>query len=218
MVTMTSTELTRTASSTVKLVIFDMDDVLCRYDLAARLDYLAALSGRSAEEIRAAIWDSGFEARSDAGEIDAETYFAGFAARLQCPFSRADWTAARRHAMTVEPAMLALVKEVAENAEVALLTNNGLLLKAVIGDLFPELPVLFGSRLFVSAEFATRKPDPLVYRRLTDRVGVEPGEALMIDDKPRNIAGARSAGLQGHVFRDEAGLRTHLIETGVLRR
>src|SRR5262245_5047574 len=49
------------------LVIFDMDDVLCRYELGRRLRALGAIANKSPRDIRAAIWDSGFEDDSDAG-------------------------------------------------------------------------------------------------------------------------------------------------------
>ncbi len=42
------------------LVIFDMDDVLCHYDLGRRLRALAAMADTTARDVRAAIWDSGF--------------------------------------------------------------------------------------------------------------------------------------------------------------
>jgi glucose-1-phosphatase len=50
-----------------QLVIFDMDDVLCHYDLGRRLRYIASLADTTARDVRAAIWDSGFEELADAG-------------------------------------------------------------------------------------------------------------------------------------------------------
>ena len=48
-------------------VIFDMDDVLCRYDLGRRLRALSRITGKMPRDIRAAIWDSGFEDAADSG-------------------------------------------------------------------------------------------------------------------------------------------------------
>ena len=50
-----------------RLVIFDMDDVLCHYDLGRRLRALSQISGKTPRDIRAAIWDSGFEDDADSG-------------------------------------------------------------------------------------------------------------------------------------------------------
>lgn len=209
--------MVRPVSESVRpaLVVFDMDDVLCRYDLATRLARLSDVSGRSPGEIRGAIWDSGFETASDAGAIDAATYLAGFGARLGVPLTRAQWVEARRLAMTPDPDMLALARTLQRSVAVALLTNNGLLTYETIDELFPEAARLFGDRLFVSAQFRTRKPEPAVYRRLADRLGVPAEAALMIDDKPANVTGAEAAGLLGHRFDGIAGLRARLAALGL---
>ena len=196
------------------LIIFDMDDVLCGYDVPARLRRLAAFSGRPPDEILRAIWDSGFEASSDAGTIDAATYLAGFGERIGIALTRAQWVEARRCAMSPDRRMLDLVQALQSRTRLALLTNNGLLTFETIDVLFPEAMRLFGDTLFVSAHFKTRKPDPAIYRRLTDRLGVPPGAALMIDDKPRNVAGAEAAGLLGHRFDGFTGLAARLSALG----
>jgi glucose-1-phosphatase len=198
-----------------ELVIFDMDDVLCRYDLPTRLARLAEISGKDPDEIRAAIWDSGFEASSDAGAIDAATYLKGFGERLGAPLSRAQWVEARRIAMTPDPRMLALVQALRGNVGLALLTNNGLLTLETLDEMFPEMRQLFGAHVFASAQFKTRKPDPIVYRLLTERLGVAPNAAVMVDDKLRNVTGAERAGLIGHHFDGIAGLLARLAALGL---
>jgi len=197
------------------LVIFDMDQVLCRYDRPLRLRRLAALSARTPEEIFAAIWQSGFEASSEAGAMDAEAYLRGFGKRMGYRLSRSQWVEARRMAMTPFPDMLSLVAGIKQYVSVAVLTNNGLLTKETITLLFPELPPLFGSNLMFSAEFGTRKPDRQVYQRLLARLGIAPQAALMVDDDADNVAGAEAADLRGHVFDGIAGLKKRLAVFGI---
>jgi hypothetical protein len=62
----------------IALLLLDLNGVLYRYDRDARIAVLAARSGRSAEAIRVAIWDSGFEDAGDAGQFDAAAYLRGF--------------------------------------------------------------------------------------------------------------------------------------------
>jgi glucose-1-phosphatase len=199
----------------IRLVVFDMDDVLCRYDRPRRVALLAALAGKSPAAVRDAIWGSGFEDCSDAGALDAARYLREFGARIGYPLTLAQWIDARRASMTPDAAMLALAAEVKRTADVALLTNNGLLTRQTIGDIFPELPPLFGANLFCSAQFAAAKPDPAVFIRLCQRVGVAPHAALMIDDQEENVAGAEAAGWHGHWFRGIEGLRRRLGEMEV---
>jgi glucose-1-phosphatase len=197
------------------LVIFDMDQVLCRYDRPLRLRRLAALSARTPEEIFAAIWEPEFEASSEAGAMDAEAYLRGFGERMGYPLTRSQCIEARRMAMTPFPDMLSLVENIKHSASVAVLTNNGFLAKETITLLFPELPALFEPNLMFSAEFGARKPDPHVYQRLLARLGVAPEVALMVDDDAENVAGAEAAGLHGHVFDGIAGLKKRLAALGI---
>ena len=94
-----------------RLVIFDMDDVLCRYDLGRRLRALSRLSGRTPRDIRTAIWDSGFEDDADSGGYpDVQHYLAEFGQRLGCDISLEQWIAARREAMVPDAAVLELAR------------------------------------------------------------------------------------------------------------
>ena len=199
----------------LRLVLFDMDDVLCHYDWRSRVTALSRLSGRSFADLEAAIWNSGFEDASDAGQIDADAYLEGFEARLGIPFTRDAWVANRRAAMTPWPDMLELAKAISSHACVAILTNNGHLTGEHIDALFPELRPVFGERICVSAQFRTQKPDPDVYRRALAHLCFEPHETLFTDDKPENVEGAIAAGLHGHVHAGAVALRARLAQSGL---
>jgi HAD superfamily hydrolase (TIGR01509 family) len=200
----------------IRLVIFDMDGVLDRYDLGARLDRLAAATGKSANAIHAAIWKSGFEDAADAGKFSAEEYLKGFGERVGAPISRAAWIAARRAAMHPDLDVLEVAQRLKQRAGIAVLTNNGFLVKDAFDEIFPELPPLFGKRLHVAAEFGAKKPDPEVYRRLVSPHGIKPEMAMMIDDKPENVEGAEAAGLAGHRFTGIDALRREFRARGLL--
>ncbi len=196
------------------VVIFDMDDVLCRYDLGKRLRALSRISGQTPRDIRAAIWDSGFEDDADAGGyIDPGDYLDQFGKRIGYPMTRQEWVEARRTAMTPNPDTLALAKRIGEQARLALYTNNGPLAKATLDTLFPEAHALFSERYF-SFEFATKKPDPASFVRLTKLMGVEPASCWFIDDKRSNVVGARMAGLAGHHYRSFEKLRDEALSLG----
>ncbi|QLP96400.1 MAG: hypothetical protein HZY79_01905 [Rhodoblastus sp.] len=110
------------------LVLFDMDDVLARYEPETRIAALAAATGRPAAAIRAAIWDSDYFELADAGRWDAAGCLAEFSARIGAPVSRALWVETRRVSLKPFPDMLALVAELkAGGTTVGLLTNNDLL-------------------------------------------------------------------------------------------
>lgn len=188
------------------IIIFDMDDVLCRYDLGRRLRALSRLTGQTPRDIRAAVWDSGFEDAADTGAYpDPDDYLAEFGRRAGRPLTRQEWIAARREAMTPWPDMLDLARVLGRQTRLALFTNNGPLTRAELGSLFPEVTEIFVERHF-SCDLGIKKPDPASFRMVADRLGVAPGHCWFIDDKKSNVTGARMAGMSAHLFRTHAAL------------
>jgi glucose-1-phosphatase len=196
------------------LVIFDMDDVLCHYQLGKRLRFLAELAGTTARDIRAAIWDSGFEDAADSGGYpDADEYLAEFAKRLGYPITREQWLEARRLSMSPIPEVLAMAEAIKQQAIIAIYTNNGPLVKEHLDVLLPEAAAIFDLR-FCSYEFDTKKPDPASFTRLVQVLGKRPEDCWFIDDKRSNVQGARLAGLRGHHFRHADLLAEEAKEIG----
>jgi glucose-1-phosphatase len=203
----------RLSAMVIEIAIFDLDDVLCRYDLGRRLRVLSQVSGKMPRDIRAALWDSGFEDAADAGHYPtAEEYLAEFGRRLGHPITRAQWIEARRASITPWTNMLALTREIGLEKRIALFSNNGPLMKESLAQVFPEAAKTFGQDCYFSCEFRSKKPDPESYRRLLARLGIEPAAAWFTDDKKSNVDGARIAGLQTHHFVSEAQLRREFIE------
>jgi putative hydrolase of the HAD superfamily len=204
-------------SNTPAAVIFDMDDVLCRYHFDKRLARLSEMTGVPAETINDVIWEQGFDEEGDAGRYTAEEYHRLFCERIGAELSREQWLEAR--AISIEPnhEVLDMARRVKRNATLALLTNNGPLLKESIDRVFPEVAQIFGERAHFSCEFDTCKPDPLVFRRITGRLEVDPGETLFIDDTASYIEGATTAGLMTHHFQSASRLRVELQAYDLLR-
>jgi putative hydrolase of the HAD superfamily len=69
----------------------------------------------------------------------------------------------------------------------------------------------FDSVTFSCAE-GVAKPDTAIYLKAAVKLGVKPGEAIFIDDKPEYIDGAVKAGLKGIVFKDCGQLVSSLNE------
>ena len=110
--------------------------------------------------------------------------------------------------------MIALVEELdAAGVPLFVITN--------FGDEFwrmfrPTPPVFDRFRdILVSGTEKLAKPDPAIYRLALERFGLDAGDALFIDDREDNIAGAESVGIAGHVFRDAVTCRNWLRQKGV---
>ncbi len=196
------------------LVIFDMDDVLCHYDLGRRLRALARLADVTARDVRAAVWDSGFEDLADqGGYAEIENYLREFGTRLGRAITLEQWIEARRIAMVPSEAMLDLAQKLGTQAQLAIYTNNGPVVKSHLDKLFPEAAEIFKQR-FCSYEFGTKKPDPHSYTLLLEKLGHAPEACWFIDDKKSNVAGARLAGLRAHHFTHIEGCRAEALAQG----
>jgi HAD superfamily hydrolase (TIGR01509 family) len=67
-----------------------------------------------------------------------------------------------------------------------------------------------------SATAGVAKPDPQAYWLVLDGLGLEPAEALFIDDKPRNIAAAEALNIPSIRFTTAAALEAELLRRGIL--
>lgn len=71
----------------------------------------------------------------------------------------------------------------------------------------------FDHQIF-SAEVRSIKPEPAIYQHCIEALGVEPSEALFIDDRDANLEQARAAGIRGIRFQSVEQLRRDLQALG----
>jgi HAD superfamily hydrolase (TIGR01509 family) len=69
--------------------------------------------------------------------------------------------------------------------------------------------------LIISAEEGLAKPDARLFHRAAARLGVQPAEAVLVDDFGENVAGARAAGMQAIHYTAGMDVGAALGEWGV---
>ena len=69
--------------------------------------------------------------------------------------------------------------------------------------------------IVLSGEVGIAKPDPAVYRLVCERSGIEPSEAVFLDDSPTNVAGAHAVGMPAFIFTDADQARADLRTLGL---
>src|SRR5262245_11300365 len=192
-----------------------MDGVLCRYRIDRRLSLLASWSGQSMDAIHAAIWRSGFEDEAERGLLSAEDYLNGFGERMGYALSAAQWVEARKASIEPDHAVLGLARRLGADRPVGMFTNNPLLLKRHIAEVFPAVTDIFGTRAVFSADLGMTKPDPEAFRRLAARLALAPEEIVYFDDEAAYVAGAREAGLSAYRVGGAAAVRDGLAAHGI---
>lgn len=196
-------------------ILFDMDGVLYSYDFENRLNLLESATGVPLADIRAKIFDSGFEGQADNGDISTDAYIAEIGERLGVDVTLAQWLAARKWAMAPNPMMIDLARQLGTRVETAMLTNNGFMMAENIAELAPELPDIFGDRLFTSAASGCNKEEAAGFTKLLGLLDWDAATTLFVDDDAHYIAAAAEAGLITHHFADIEGFRACLASHGL---
>lgn len=70
--------------------------------------------------------------------------------------------------------------------------------------------------IVVSGREKLIKPDPAIYHLALDRFGLQPDEAIFIDDREDNIQAAEALGIRGHHFQGAGPLADELQTLGLL--
>lgn len=188
----------------IDLLLLDVDGVLVQYQRAQRVLHLAQALAMEPQDVQAALYDSGLEAAHDRGVLDGPAYLAQLGALLGRAVDVATWTAARKAASHPQSTVLQRLETL--QVPMAVLTNNGVLMKQALPTLLPELFPALQGRVFCSADFGLRKPAPVVFLRTLQALGVAPVHTLFVDDLFANVRGARAAGLHAETVRDGRGL------------
>jgi putative hydrolase of the HAD superfamily len=193
-----------------RVVVFDYGEVISVSPSESDKAELVQLAGRSAEEFWPVYWRHRDEL--DHGILPIIDYWRRVASDLGADWSLSHiqrlWVADFRSWISVEPETVGVLEELHDGGtRMALLSNAGF----DFGDPFRYTP--FGTlfeRVFVSAELGLLKPDPAIYRKVVDELGITPEQLVFIDNKPANVEGAVSIGAIGHHFTSVPELRAFL--------
>ena len=204
-----------TAVSPATAVVFDVGNVLFHWDLAYLFDKAIADPARRAHFL-GEVLTFAFHSRHDEGEelaaLRDELLAAhpDYAPEIATYVSRFNETIGGPVAGVHE-----MVAQLAANGvPLFALTNFG---TTFWDGFYPTEPVFdHFADIVVSGAEKLAKPDPAIYRLAQQRFGFAPHELFFTDDRAENVAGARDAGWQAHLFADAAGLEDQLISAGLL--
>jgi len=201
----------------IKAIVFDFGGVLVRTeDQTGRRQWETRL-GLAERDLGRLIFDSEVAVRATAGEAQEAAVWEHVAAQLklaadQLAALQADFWAGDR----LDPDLVALLADLRPRYQTAILSNawsNGR--DVIVGRYGLGSAV---DTIFISAEERLAKPDPRLYQRVAERLGVQPAEAVLVDDFLANVDGARAAGWQAIHYRSGLDVRAELEKLGVVTR
>ena len=199
----------------IRHIIFDMGNVLLRFDREGFLDRIGA-EGEDRKRLMQQVYLSVEWVMMDRGTLDEPDAEARMCARLPKRLHGAVHELTSRWDQPILPVagMEALLGELKEAGYGLWLLSNA---SRRQHEYWPRCP---GSGLFdgtlISADVGLMKPQREIYELCLERFGLKAEECFFIDDAPANIEGANRCGIAGCVFHgDAAEAREALRSAGV---
>ena len=78
--------------------------------------------------------------------------------------------------------------------------------------IYDRAPIDLFDETVISGDVGLHKPQPEIYTLACERLGVEPGDCVFVDDLRENITGAEAVGMTAILHRDSAGTVAQLEE------
>jgi HAD superfamily hydrolase (TIGR01509 family) len=130
---------------------------------------------------------------ADHGFIDRNTYIESVAKLTRVSLRETTEAFAREHRIN-QPLVDYIRNTLKPSYKIGLVSNIG---RDWMRDFFDQhaLHELFDT-VVMSSEEGITKPNPLIFERAAERLGVSADECVMIDDAPENCKGAESTGMK----------------------
>ena len=199
--------------ATIRAVVWDLGGVILRtMDWSLRSQWEDRL-GLPRMQLTRLVFESDVSRRATIGQATDNDVWQSLADALNLDPSARDQLRRDYFARDqIDSTLMAFIRALRSRVRVGMITNawpdvrRYLVNEFKIADAFDPL--------IVSAEVGLAKPDPRIYQLALKRLGVQPAEAVFVDDFEDNVAGARWAGMQAVHFTSAtqaiAALRTLL--------
>jgi glucose-1-phosphatase len=192
-------------SNHINAIVFDMGGVLLKTIDPKPREAMALRFGTTRKELESTIFSSRSSHLSESGEISDQDHWetvlqifnqpAGDYLKIYDEYFSGD---------AIDEDLLNFAVSLKEDFCVGLLSNAWMNARILLEERFHFIDK-FDVSLF-SYEAGSRKPDPNIYLKMVQMMGVKPENTLFIDDLPENVQGAISAGLQSIQYKNTPDL------------
>lgn len=197
---------------------FDLGNVLLHFDHQIACQNLAKLCSKTAEEIYAIIFASDLNSRYETGQLTTEEFYQQFCDAVGEKPDFAATCLAASAIFTPNFSLFPIVTQLkSEGRRLGILSNtcdahwqyaiDGRY--RILNDVF-EIAVL-------SFEEHCSKPDRRFYDVAVEKAGLDAEQIFFVDDRPENVSGAKSVGIDAVQYLSTADLVSDLHKRNVLK-
>lgn len=203
------------ASGTIRTCLFDMGNVLVHFCHERMCRQMGALCGRTGEEIRRLVLDSGVQWDFERGRHTEDEFHRTFQQAVQQTIPLETLRHAASDIFTLnEPIVPVLDGLKARGIRLVLLSNTSAFHFEFVQRRWDVLQRF--DDFVVSYKVGAIKPEPAIFEAALQAIHCRPHECFYTDDIPAYIEMARRFGLQAEVFTDVPSLRAQLAERSVV--
>ncbi|MCD6577302.1 MAG: HAD family phosphatase [Anaerolineaceae bacterium] len=182
---------------TIKALIWDMEGVLMLTDDGDFSLTLAKKLNAPYEKVREINFSEAND-RIDLGKITQDQYNDYLLDRLQIPREKKYLIKEVFDGFYIDEDLLKKISEMREKYKIGLLSNYSNNLRGKIENEWGISNVF--DEIVISCEVGMIKPDPAIFNLMLDRLEVKADETVFIDDRIRNIDGAKKMGFHTIFF------------------
>jgi FMN phosphatase YigB (HAD superfamily) len=192
----------------IRAVIFDIGGVLKRLTRPAIVRAWEQRLGLAEGELRALVYDGPAARQSSLGRATPADVWQAANQRLRlAPDEFGRLQADLPKAFAWDTRLLAFIRSLRPRYKTAVLSSAWVDARLensaqVNGDTFDVI--------VYSSEEGLLKPQPEIYLRTLQRLGVAAHEAIFVDDMQRNVDAAKALGMHGIVFTDSVAVREQI--------
>ncbi len=194
----------------IKAIIFDNNGVLTSCDNDTTVPRFADYFGVDTEYLRP-IFHKVVEA-ADRGAITTEEFFERLATTLRKKYQPQELWEILLSCYQPKQEMRELLLSLKGKYDLALLTNFVDCFDTLNENLWNYEEIFEEDKVFVSSKLHLAKPDTDFYQYATERLGVNPGEVIFVDDREANLVPARELGMKTILFHSPEQCREDLAK------
>ena len=200
------------SETAIRAVLWDMGGVLLRNMIPEPRIRLAELYGMSEVQLEELVFGNPVSKKATIGEVGVEELWEYVREALQLdPQKLAEFEVTFWSSDRVDEELIDFIQSLRQNYKIGLLSNAFIDARPSLSKRFPGLLNVFDEVVF-SYEVKIAKPDPRIYSLMLDKLGLEPENAIFVDDFRENVEAAHALGIHAIQFRNSRQARQAVLE------